>query len=117
APEIHVIMDLLVSGTLSEPRLAGNVRPTDGRFRILGFRGDFELVPNVNHITFVATKSIAAGETPELNLEAVNTVPYSSGTGHSVRLRIHGPIGQAAIELNSDEGRLDKNQSVLLLVS
>jgi autotransporter translocation and assembly factor TamB len=116
APEIHVIMDLRVSGTLSEPHLAGNVRPTDGRFHILGLRGDFELSPNVNHITFVETKSIAAGETPELNLEAVNLVPDSAGTEHNVRMRIHGPIGQAAIDLSSDDG-LDRNQALLLLVS
>jgi hypothetical protein len=116
APEIHVIMDLRVNGTLSEPRLAGNVRPTDGRFHILGMRGDFELVPNVNHITFVETKSIASGETPELNLEAQNTVPDSTGNEHTVRMRIRGPIGQASIDLSSDDG-LDRNQTLLLLVS
>ena len=47
-------------------RIAGEVRPTDGQFRIFGLRGDFTLVPNVNHITFVDTKSIQEGETPEL---------------------------------------------------
>jgi hypothetical protein len=118
APEIHVIVDLRVSGTLSEPRLAGNVRPTDGRFHILGLRGDFELSPNVNYITFVETKSIAAGETPELNLEAENAgVSDSAGGEHTVRMHIHGPIGQAAIDLSADDGRLDRNQSLLLLVS
>jgi autotransporter translocation and assembly factor TamB len=117
APEIHVLMDLRVSGTLSEPRLAGTVRPTDGRFRILGIRGEFELTPNVNHITFVETKSISAGETPELNLEALNRVPDSSGVVHDVRMRIRGPIGQAAIELSTEDGRMDRGQAALLLVS
>jgi autotransporter translocation and assembly factor TamB len=116
APEIHVLMDLRVSGTLSEPRLAGSVRPTDGRFHILGLRGDFELSPNVNHITFVETKSISDGETPELNLEAQSLVPDSAGNEHTVRMRIHGPIGQAAIDLTSDDG-LDRNQTLLLLVA
>ncbi|HXU79941.1 MAG TPA: translocation/assembly module TamB domain-containing protein, partial [Polyangia bacterium] len=115
APEIHVTMDLRVSGTLSEPRLAGNVRPTDGRFHILGLRGDFELSPNVNYITFVETKSIAAGDTPELNLEATNRVPDSSGGEREVRMRIHGPIGQAAIDLSGNG--LTTNQALLLLVS
>jgi hypothetical protein len=117
APEIHVLMDLRVSGTLSEPRIAGAVRPTDGRFHIIGLRADFELSPNVNHITFVETKSISAGETPELNIEAQSQVPDSAGGDHTVRVRIHGPIGQAAIDLSSDDGGLDTNQTLLLLVS
>jgi hypothetical protein len=116
APEIHVNMDLRVSGTLSEPRLAGDVRPTDGRFHILGLRGDFELVSNVNHITFVETKSLAAAETPELNLEAENLVTDSAGGEHKVIMRIRGPLNQAAIELSSEDG-LDRNQTLLLLVS
>ena len=70
APEIRVDILLHVGGTLSEPQLAGDVRPTDGRFNIPFMRGDFDLVPNVNHVTFIATKSIADGETPELNIEA-----------------------------------------------
>ena len=60
APEIHVDILLHVGGTLAEPQLAGDVRPTDGRFNIPFMRGDFDLVPNVNHVTFVATKSLAA---------------------------------------------------------
>jgi len=48
APELYMNLDLRVSGTLSEPRFGGDVRPTDGRFHILGLHGDFELVPNVN---------------------------------------------------------------------
>jgi hypothetical protein len=115
APELHMTLDLRVSGTLSEPRLAGNVRPTDGRFHIIGLHGDFELVPNVNYITFVETKSIAAGETPELNLEAQNSVPDSAGNEHQIRMQIRGPIGQAAIDLSA-EG-LDRNQAMVLLFS
>jgi autotransporter translocation and assembly factor TamB len=116
APELYVIMDLRVSGTLSDPHLGGAIRPTDGRFHILGLRGDFELSPNVNHITFVETKSVSAGETPELNLEASNLVSDSTGGQHNVRMHIHGPIGQAAIDLTSDDG-LDRTQALLLLVS
>jgi autotransporter translocation and assembly factor TamB len=116
APELHMTMDLRVGGTLSEPRLAGNVRPTDGRFHIYGLHGDFELVPNVNNVTFVDTKSIANGETPELNLEAQNLVPDSTGNEHNVHMRISGPIGQAAIDLSSDDG-LDRNQALVLLLS
>jgi hypothetical protein len=116
APELHMTMDLQVSGTLSEPRLAGAIRPTDGRFHIPAFRGDFELTPNVNYVNFVETKSISNGETPELNLEAQNLVTDSTGSEHNVRMRIRGPIGQAAIDLWSDDG-LDRNQAVVLLFS
>jgi hypothetical protein len=62
--EIHVIIDLGIGGTCPSPNLSGEIRPTDGRFHIIGLRGDFELSPNVNHVTFVPTKSIAAGDTP-----------------------------------------------------
>ena len=64
APEIHIDIALHVGGTLSQPTIAGDVRPTDGRFRIPALRGDFDPVPNVNHVTFVETKSVADGDTP-----------------------------------------------------
>jgi autotransporter translocation and assembly factor TamB len=115
APELHMIFDLLVRGTLAEPRIAGDVRPTDGQFRIFGLRGEFTLIPNVNHVTFVDTKSIAAGETPELNLEAEALVTDSTNREHAVRMRISGPVGQAQIDLSGSG--LDRNQALLLLVS
>ena len=80
APELHMIFDLLVRGTLSEPRIAGDVRPTDGQFRIFGLRGEFTLVPNVNHVTFVDTKSIDRGRDP-------GAEPGGRGAGH----RLHQP--------------------------
>ena len=59
-------------------------------------RGDFDLVPNVNHVTFIATKSIADGETPELHLEATNLVTDANGNDHNVRMRISGPRARGA---------------------
>ena len=56
----------------------------DGRFNIPFMRGDFDLVPNVNHVTFIATKSIADGETPDLHLEATNLVTDANGNDHNV---------------------------------
>ena len=116
APEIYMQVDLLVGGTLSAPTLAGDVRPTDGRFHVLGLRGDFELTPNVNHVTFVPTKSLAAGDTPELNLEATNLLTDAFGNEHTVQMRITGPINQAAIDLSTAQG-LDRNQTLMLLLS
>jgi hypothetical protein len=117
APEIHVLIDLGIGGTLSAPAISGEIRPTDGRFHIIGLRGDFELSPNVNHVTFVPTKSIAAGDTPELNLEAQNIVQDASGGGeHTVVMRISGPINMATIDLSTTDG-LDRNQTMLLLLS
>jgi hypothetical protein len=116
APEIHIDVALHVGGTLAAPALAGDVRPTDGRFNLPGMRGDFDLTPNINHVTFIASKSVAAGDTPELNVEAQNLVTDSAGVDHNVRLRIHGPIREAQIDLSSDDG-LDRNQSALLLLT
>jgi len=116
APEIHVIIDLGIGGTLSVPTISGEIRPTDGRFHIIGLRGDFELSPNVNHVTFVPTKSIPAGDTPELNLEAQNTVLDASGGEHLVIMKITGPINQATIDLSTTDG-MDRNQTMLLLLS
>jgi autotransporter translocation and assembly factor TamB len=116
APEIYLQVDLQVGGTISAPTLAGDVRPTDGRFHILGLRGDFELTPNVNHITFVPTKSLAAGDTPELNLEAQNLLTDAFGNEHTVQMRITGPINQATIDLSTTQG-LDRNQTLMLLLS
>jgi hypothetical protein len=116
APEIHVIMDLLVHGTLSEPLIAGDVRPTDGRFHIFGVRGDFSLVPNVNHITFVDTKSIADGETPELNLEAEATVHRLLGArapGADAHQRAH----RAGPDRSFHRGRAGSQPGLLLLLS
>ncbi len=116
AQEIYLQVDLQVGGTLSSPTLAGDVRPTDGRFHILGLRGDFDITPNLNHITFVPTKSLAAGDTPELNIDATNLLTDASGNEHTVQMRITGPINQAAIDLSTTEG-LDRNQTMMLLLS
>jgi hypothetical protein len=116
APEIHLDILLHVGGTLARPVLAGDVRPTDGRFNIPFMRGDFDLVPNVNHVTFIATKSLQDGDTPELNIEAQNLVTDANGTDHTVRMRIRGPVREAQIELSSDDG-LDRNQTAMLLLT
>jgi hypothetical protein len=116
APEIHIDIALHVGGTLSEPLLAGDVRPTDGRFRIPALRGDFDLVPNVNHITFVETKSVADGETPDIQIEAQNIVVDAAGVEHLVRMNIHGPVREMQIDL-STAGGLDRSQTALLLLT
>lgn len=116
APEIHIDVALHVGGTLSRPVLAGEVRPTDGRFHIPILRGDFDLVPNVNHVTFVETKSLADGDTPEINVEAQNPVIDASGAEHNVRVNIHGPVREMQIDLSTDDG-LDRNQTALLLLT
>jgi autotransporter translocation and assembly factor TamB len=115
-PELRVSFDLVVQGTLAQPRVAGLVRPTEGRFHLFGVRQNFELVPNVNQITFVDTKSLERGETPELNLEAESLVNDTTGREHHVRMRITGAVGQAHIDLSTDSG-LDRSQALLLLVS
>jgi len=116
APEIRVDILLHVGGTLSTPQLAGDVRPMDGRFNIPFMRGDFDLVPNVNHVTFIATKSLPDGETPDLHLEATNLVVDASGNEHNVRMIIDGPMREARIDLTSDTG-LDRNQAAMLLIT
>ena len=116
APEIHIDVALRVGGTLARPVLAGEVRPTDGRFQIPVLRGEFDLVPNVNHVTFVETKSLADGETPEINIEAQNPVIDASGAEHNVRMNIHGPVREMQIDLSTDDG-LDRNQTALLLLT
>jgi hypothetical protein len=116
APEIHLDILLHVGGTLARPVIAGDVRPTDGRFNIPFMRGDFDLVPNVNHVTFIASKSLEDGDTPELNIEAQNQVTDSNGTDHTVRMRIRGPVREAQMELSTDDG-LDRNQTALLLLT
>ena len=116
APEIHIDIVLHVGGTLSRPVIAGEVRPTDGHFQIPVLRGEFDLVPNVNHITFVETKSLPDGETPEINVEAQNPVVDSAGAEHNVRMNIHGPLREMQIDLSTDDG-LDRNQTALLLLT
>ena len=116
APEIRVDILLHVGGTVAEPQLAGDVRPMDGRFNIPFMRGDFDLVPNVNHVTFIATKSVADGDTPELNIEAINLVTDSNGIDHNVRMNIRGPVREARMDLSTDDG-LDRNQTAMLLLT
>lgn len=116
APEIHVDVVLHVGGTLAEPRLGGGIRPTDGRFALPGMRGEFDLTPNVSYVTFVETKSIEYGDTPDLNIEAQNLITDASGNEHTVRMRIHGPLREAQIDLSTDGG-LDRNQTAMLLLT
>lgn len=116
APELYLLIDLNVGGTANAPRVSGNLRPTDGRFHILGLRGNFDLIPGGNYITFVPTKSIQDLETPELLIDAENLVLDNSGHEHLVRMRIRGPVGQASITFSSDSG-LTQNEILLLLLS
>jgi hypothetical protein len=116
APEIHIDIALHVGGTLSQPTIAGDVRPTDGRFRIPALRGDFDLVPNVNHVTFVETKSVADGDTPDIQIEAQNPIVDAAGVEHIVRMNIHGPVREMQIDLSTNDG-LDRNQTALLLLT
>ncbi len=115
APEIHLDILLHVGGTLSAPTLAGDVRPTDGRFNIPFMRGDFDLTANVNHITFVETKSLADGDTPELQIDAENHVVDANGQDRLVHMSIRGPIREAQIDLSGEN--LDKNQAAVLLLT
>ena len=117
APEIRVDILLHVGGTLSQPELAGDVRPMDGRFNIPFMRGDFDLVPGVNHVTFIATKSIADGETPDLHLEATNLAVDANASGgeRNVKMIIDGPLREARIDLTADG--LDRNQTAMLLLT
>ena len=116
APEIHIDIALRIGGTLSQPTIAGDVRPTDGRFRIPGLRGDFDLVPNVNHVTFVETKAVADGDTPDIRIEAQNPIIDAAGVEHIVRMFIHGPVREMQIDL-STSGGLDRNQTAFLLLT
>ena len=117
APEIHVDVVLHVGGTLSEPALAGDVRPTDGRFNLPGMRGDFDLVPNVNHVTFIATqvdrrrRDARAGRSRR---RAPSPTPTAAD--HNVHMRIHGPMREAQIDLSTDDG-LDRTQTAMLLLT
>jgi hypothetical protein len=116
APEIHVDVLIHVGGTLSEPAIAGDIRPTDGRFNLPAMRGDFDLVANANHVIFVDTKSMDDGETPELDIQATSTVTDANGADHNVRMRIHGPLREAQIDLATDDG-LDRGQTAVLLLT
>jgi two-component system C4-dicarboxylate transport response regulator DctD len=73
--------------------------PTDAQLK-----NRFDLVPNVNYVVFVGTKSVADGDTPDLNLEAQNLVTDSNGNDHNVHMRISGPLREAQIDLFSDDG-------------
>jgi len=77
-------------------------------------RGDFDLVPNVNHIQFVDTKSLADGDTPEIDLRAQSPVIDAAGVEHIVNLRISGPMREMQIDLSTEDG-LDRAQTALLL--
>jgi autotransporter translocation and assembly factor TamB len=116
APEMYMWIDVNVGGTVGRPLISGNLRPTDGRFHILGLRGDFDLVPDVNFITFEPTRSLEDLETPWIDIKAENLVTDNNGSEHLVRMRISGPVGQARIEFSSDTG-LNQNQALLLLLS
>ena len=116
APEIHVDVALSVGGTVSAPELTGDVRPTDGRFQIPVLRGYFDLIPNASHVTFVGTKSLADGETPDIQIEAQNSVIDAAGTEHIVKMSIHGPVREMQIDLSTADG-LDRSQTALLLLT
>lgn len=115
APEIRLDVDLAIAGTPRFPTIEGRIRPTEGRFHVMGLRGNFELVQGANSIIFVPTKKLGS-DTPELSLRAENLMTDASGREHKVIMSITGPVDRAAVDLTTSEG-LNRNQTLMLLLT
>jgi hypothetical protein len=115
APEIRVDILLHVGGTLSEPQLAGDVRPMDGRFNIPFMRGDFDLVPGVNHVTFIGTKSIATARRPTCTSRRPTWSPTRTAT--TTTSHDHQRSAARGAHRHDQRRRLDRNQVAMLLVT
>lgn len=115
APEIRLDVDLAIAGTPRVPTIEGRIRPTEGRFHVMGMHGNFELVQGANSIIFVPTKALGS-DTPELSLRAENLMTDASGREHKVIMSITGPIDRAAVDLTTDDG-LNRNQTLMLLLT
>ncbi len=100
-----------VTGTLSSPRIGGNVRVEEGTFSIPFLRGDYKV--ERGEIAFAETK---APEKAELNIDAETEHIDRNGTVYQIRLNLKGPLDGIQIKLSSQPA-LDQGQILALLAT
>ena len=102
-----------VTGTLSEPRLDGQIGIRSGTISIPGFRANFQL--RTGTMTFYRTQKIPE-ESPDVFLTAESDFEDRSKQRHIITLRLTGPLGRLVPELWTDTG-LNQAQTLNLLIS
>jgi len=110
--EIALDVSLNVGGTLQDPRLAGDIRATEGTFSLPFLRGTFQ-VQEGGTISFDPSKEIPR-ETPWVRLGGETVYVDNREQEHQITLTLDGPLGQLSFDLQSNTG-LGKNQCLALL--
>jgi hypothetical protein len=98
-----------VTGTLSDPRLGGQIRVEEGSFRIPFLRGEYTI--SRGEISFDEKKSTDA---TEINITGETLFVDRSGSDYQIKLLLQGPLNQIGIQLSSVPA-LDQGQILALL--
>ncbi|MGZ3425745.1 MAG: translocation/assembly module TamB domain-containing protein, partial [Polyangia bacterium] len=111
--DLPLTANVEVSGTLSEPRLDGQIRVEEGgRISPPGFRYSFDT--DQGQVTFEAQKKIP-DETPTIDLTAKTTYIDNYEQQHELRLLLSGTALSPRLDLTSAEG-WTRNQVLQILL-
>jgi translocation and assembly module TamB len=115
AHQLKLESHLQVGGSLSDPRIGGEITVLEGTFRIPFLRGDdFVALPG-GTVRFYQQKPIP-DESPELTIQAEKTFLDANEQDHLVTLTIRGPLGALVWDLSTNTG-LNRAQTFTLLTT
>jgi hypothetical protein len=100
-----------VTGTLSEPRIGGQVRVEEGTFRIPFLRGEFAI--RGGDIIFDKQRTV---DEAELNITGETEFVDRTGVDYQIKLSLEGPLNQIRITPSSNP-ILEPNQIWALLTT
>jgi hypothetical protein len=113
--ELSMTTALHVTGTLSEPRLAGNLQIDEGgRYSIPGFRINFDSQPGTVH--FDPEKKIPDG-TPTLAVGGEGYFIDDNENSHTIRIRISGTLLSPQVKFESPTDGWDPATILVVLVT
>jgi hypothetical protein len=107
---IALNVDVQVTGTLPDPRFAGQIKAASGQIHLATIKPTFDIDDGT--VTFRPDKEVRAGA--EVNLSASSTYIDASERSHRVHLLAHGPLSAVTVTFSTEDG-LNSVQTLALI--
>lgn len=103
---------LTMTGSLSKPRIAGNVRVEEGKFSIPSLRGQYQV--ERGDIIFWEAKPIKEGD---VDIDFATEYSHRNGTVYQIMVQLKGTISRLGIASITSQPPLDRGQIFALLAT
>lgn len=111
--DIQLIGGLAITGLVRDPKFDGEIRVSQGEFKLPGIRAKFTRTHG--SVSFSQFKDFP-GDTPTLNLTSESEYREPNGQEHLVTLTLNGTLSALNWDLYTSSG-LNKGQTVTMLLS